>query len=403
MRKTLPVKWLVTMALTLSTLASVQAQETFLLKPNALRTAKTRLSNGDKTLQPALDKLIGEADKALQAGPFSVTYKKLTPPSGDKHDYMSVAPYWWPDPEKPDGLPYIRKDGQSNPDRNNDNTDSTSLSRMSSAVRTLSLAYFFTGKPEYAERAATLLRTWFLDPATKMNPHLNYGQAIPGRVEGRDIGIIDTHRLPETLDCILLLKGSAAWSQDDHQQMQRWVGDYLQWLLTSKHGQSEAKQFNNHGTHYDAQVAYYALFSGRPEVARKTLEEAKARRIAAHIAPDGGQPHELARTRSFSYSLMNLGGLFDLATLGEQFELDLWNFKTADGRSLRAALDYLAPYADPQKKWPQQQIIDINRSSLLALLLRGRAGFNTTQYEKSVEYLAPGLVADRVQLLYPAP
>ncbi len=387
--------------MTLSTLVPALAQDTFLSKPEALRTAKARLATGDKALQPALDKLIIEADKALQAGPFSVTYKKLTPPSGDKHDYMSIGPYWWPDPAKPDGLPYIRKDGQTNPERNNDNTDSTSLSRMGSAVRSLSLGYFFTGKPAYAGHAAKLLRVWFLDPATKMNPHLNYGQAIPGRVEGRDIGIIDTQRLPETLDCAQLLKGSKAWREEDQKQMAQWASDYLQWLQTSKHGQSEAKQPNNHGTFYDVQVAYFALYTGQRELARKVLQEAKTRRIATHIAPDGGQPHELARTRSFSYSLMNLGGLFDLATMGEQFELDLWHFQTNDGRSLRRALDYLAPYADPQKKWPGQQIIDINHGSLLVLLRRGTLGFRDRKYEALIALLPAGLEAERVHLLYP--
>ena len=380
----------------------VMAQETYLMDAAGLQRAKTRILAGDKKLAPALEKLVEEADKALQAGPFSVMDKKRVPPSGDKHDYMSIAPYWWPDPTKPDGLPYIRKDGQTNPERTSDSTDNSAKAAMNLAVNSLSLAYYFTDKAVYAERAAKLLRVWFLDSATKMNPHLNYGQAIPGRVEGRDIGIIDTHTWPQMLDCVALLSTSEAWSEKDRSELKAWFREYLDWLLTSKHGKNEARQPNNHGTYYDVQVAYFALFTDQPEIAEKVLAEAKSRRIAAHIAPDGGQPHELARTRSLSYSTMNLTGLFDLAAMGERFNLDLWNFQTEDGRSLRRALDYLAPYADAERQWPHPQIVDVSRSTLLPLLCRGALAFNDQHYETLINKI-PDSNFHRVHLTFSPP
>lgn len=376
-------------------------RKVLLMSPTSLSTAKARLAAGDKQLQPALQKLIADADEALRTGPFSVMHKKLTPPSGDKHDYMSLGPYWWPDPAKPDGLPYIRRDGETNPESKSSDTDRPTLERMRATVQTLALAYHFTDKATYAEHAARLLRTWFLDAETKMNPHLEYGQAIPGHVKGRGIGIIDTRGLPEMLDYVALLEASPAWTKEDQEGLKAWFDAYLKWLLTSKHGKTEAGEHNNHGTWYDVQVARFALFAGKTEVAKAAIERAKTR-IAKHIEPNGRQPHELARTKGFSYSAMNLMGFFDLAAMGEAVGVDLWRYKTDDGRGLRAALDFLAPYADAQKKWPHQQIGEQNyHMGLLPLLRRGALAYDDAKYETFIEKLPPGeAAAHRAQLIY---
>src|SRR3954466_4902684 len=113
--------------------------------------------------------LMQAADRALEQKPVSVMDKKKVPPSGDKHDYLSQAPYWWPDPAKPDGKPYIRKDGQRNPEIDAI-ADHDNLGRLGDAVATLGLAYAYTGREVYAAHAARLVRAWFLDPATRMNP-----------------------------------------------------------------------------------------------------------------------------------------------------------------------------------------------------------------------------------------
>jgi len=125
----------------------------FCLNPVKLATSKSRVISGDKSLRPAMESLRTEADEALKAGHFSVMDKKLPPPSGDKHDYMSFGPYWWPDPKKTHGLPYIRRDGQVNPEARTVETDRVALGSMTSAVETLALAWYFTEHQPLAEPA----------------------------------------------------------------------------------------------------------------------------------------------------------------------------------------------------------------------------------------------------------
>ena len=405
--------WLI-MALISGLLCSADAQEAnrrtdgnerprvFCLSPVKLAESKTRVRQGDESLQPAMERLRTQADEALKAGPFSVMDKKEIPPSGDKHDYMSLGPYWWPDPNKPDGLPYIRRDGRVNPETRTTDTDRPAFGRMSDAVETLCLAWYFTEHRPYAEHAAKLLRVWFLDEATAKNSNLEFGQAIPGRTLGRDIGIIDTARLTHIVDAIGLLESSDAWTSTDRDGMHRWCTEYLQWLRTSSHGLGEEKQSNNHGTWYDAQVVTLALFLGQVAPARTILEQAKSRRIDKHIEPDGRQPRELARTKSLGYSTMNLDGLFRLATMGQKAGIDLWHYESADGRSIRKALDYLAPYADPEKTWPHEQIAESSPAGLFALLRRGCIVYGNQRYEALIEKIpAAETVADRTNLLWP--
>ena len=348
---------------------AANAPRVFLLSPTHLTAARERLTRGDPALQPALAALREDADRALWMKPVSVMDKTRTPPSGDKHDYLSQAPYWWPDPSKPNGLPYIRRDGEHNPEIDR-GTDHGPMGRMMGAVETLALAYWFTSHEPYAEHAAKLVRVWFLDPATRMNPHLNFAQGIPGINTGRGIGIIETNGLGRLSDNLALLAGSAAWSDADAHGMHDWLAAYFAWLTTSANGLDEAAAENNHGSWYDAQAAHLALYLGQDDLAKKILTTGLQKRLTRQIEPDGRQPLELARTKSLGYSLFNLEALFACATLGERVGVDWWNYATPDGRSLRAALAYLAPYADPGKKWPHQQITAESGARIVPLLVR---------------------------------
>ena len=369
----------------------------FLLDGEHMETARQRLREGDASLAPAVKKLEQSAREAMKVGPFSVMEKDRTPPSGDKHDYMSQGPYWWPDPAQPDGLPYIRKDGLRNPEINQI-SDRGQLRQLCDAVEKLALAYYFSGDEAFAERAALLLRTWFIDEKTRMNPHLQFGQGIPGINTGRGIGIIETVSLTNVADAIGLLAGSKAWSEADERAMRDWYMRYLAWMLESPYGKDESAAKNNHGTYYDVQTVTFALFTDQPDVAKRILNEVGAKRIAVQIEPDGRQPLELERSKAWSYSVMNLRGLMHLANLGRRFDLDLWMYETPDGRSIRKALDFLAPYATGERPWPHEQINGFRPEGGAVLLRHAAKQYPDSPYPKLAEKFPP-LPADALDHL----
>lgn len=310
-------------------------------------------SGGEKSL-PAYNQLLKDADKALEGGVFSVMFKKLIPPSGNKHDYMSMGPYWWPDPEKEDGLPYIRKDGEINPERYN--TDRPQLSGLIDNVRTLTLGWYFSGKNTYAEKAAELLRVWFLDEATLMNPHLEYAQAIPGITPGRFIGVIDATSLQVLVDAIALLETSGTLTTAENQGIKSWFERYFKWLIESEHGKNEDDYKNNHSVAYDLQSSSIAYFLGDDDFVARKVRELPRRRIDPMIEEDGRQPEELIRTKAFGYSVANLGNFYRVGERGLKVDVNVFNYENIKGGSLQKALDYLIQYIDKEEEWPYQQI-----------------------------------------------
>ncbi|MGA2916490.1 MAG: alginate lyase family protein [Sedimentisphaerales bacterium] len=374
----------------------------FYLNGTWLAENKAQIQKGNKTLLPAFKQLLIEADEALKAGPFSVMDKILTPPSGDKHDYMNISPYWWPNPETADGLPYVRRDGYVNPECRTRAYDDTRFSSMRDSVETLAIAYYFSDKEKYAKHAADLLRIWFIDPKTRMNPNLNFGQGIPGRVEGRGGGIIETTKLIAIVDSIGLLGSSRHWSKKDQSALRTWMEEYLHWLRTSPNGQDEADARNNHGTWYDAQVVCLALFVEKPSIAKEVLTEVTKLRIDSQIKPDGRQPYELERTKSLGYSRMNLRGFFVLARLGEHISVDLWNYRSADGAGLQRALDFLTRYIDDPSSWPYKQIKGIEMESIFDLLKWAQAKYDDAIYGQWIEKLPKeNIITKREKLFFP--
>jgi Alginate lyase len=366
-----------------------------------LLARKKQVAAGDAAIAGDVRRIRAEADKVMLGPIVTITGdKKHVAPGGDPHDYVSIGTYYWPNPATPNGLPWIARDGEKNPLK--DEYDEARLVKMCGAVRTLALAGYLTGDEKYAARAAQQLRAWFLDPATRMNPNLEHAQMQFGKNEGTGTGIIDSRGLADVTDAAVLLRGSGAWTPGDDAKLQKWFHDYFVWLTTSRNGVRESNASNNHSVWYDVQAVAIAQYVGDEKSARDILEAAKTKRIAKQIEPDGSMPRELARTLSVTYSLFNLEAFFKLARLGRNAGVDLWNFKTADGRGIRAALDYVIPYATGKKEWTQKQIKNANYSGIVPLLRQAGRIWHEPAYEKAIDEVIGAKGVEKIGFLLPA-
>ena len=344
---------------------------TIILDPSILVEIKqAAMRHDDSIMQEFLEELLGEANSFLSKKPNAVTEKTQMPPSGNKHDFYSLAPYRWPNPNTPDGLPYVSHDGKINPERYTI-PDKKNMVDMVIMVKILALAYYFTNDPQYALKAQELLRVWFIDNDTYMNPNLKYAETIRGKNEMNPGGIMEGSLLTELTDAIRLLQHSPQWTEEMQHGMESWFTSYLDWLLNSNSGKKEEQKANNHGTYYLVQVSSIALFINKTDLAKEMLEttmqepdsasdDDESKLIAEKIEPDGHQPFEQERANALDYHMFNLLVLFQLASIGERVGLDLWNYEF-EGAGLHKALDYIIPYALNEQQWPYKQIIPIQK------------------------------------------
>jgi hypothetical protein len=301
------------------------------------------------------DVLARNAERALTAGPWSVTYSRPKGVNIDAgpNDYVSEGPYWWPDPKDP-RAPYIRKDGERNPERFMGNR--SALGDMCTAVLALGMGAFFLKKPACAERANHVLGVWFVDPKTRMNPNLEHGQMVRGHNEGRGTGIIDTVSMIHTAQGVTLLESAGGLDPSIASAVRQWFADYLKWMTTSKNGLDEKKSGNNHATWWTAQAATYAAFTANDAAMRMAWDHYRTYLVPTEIRPDGSCPREEARTNSLGYSSMNLDAFATLCRLAQTHGVNLWRFHTAAGIGVDRSFHYLMPYLLHPGTWKKQQI-----------------------------------------------
>ncbi|MFG2378190.1 alginate lyase family protein [Streptomyces sp. NPDC048504] len=334
---------------------------TAVLDGTRLQQTKLRLDRGDPQLGRVLKQLTTRADNWLHQGPWTVVDKPNPAPGGDVHDYLSQAPYWWPTTtptaDNPWGCPYVQRDGQRNPEVDT-GTDRQDVEKVFDSTYDLALAWYYTGDKRYAQQADQVLRTWFLDPATKMNPNLDHAQFIPCKYDGRAIGIIDfSQSYTSVVDAIAILStGAPGWTRNDRTAMASWNSEFLGWLKNSAFGKEEGAAANNHGTFYDMELAALAYATGDTALARRTVLDARAKRIDPQIAGDGSQPQELARTRSWHYSTFDLVAYTRLAAIGRHVGVNLWTYQGPDGQGLLKAVDYLLPAATGAAAWSHPEL-----------------------------------------------
>ncbi|CAI0712793.1 Alginate lyase [compost metagenome] len=394
------------LALTLAALfhaggSSAAEGHPLIVKLDDLQYSQQQLTAKTPAFVGAYNKLLSSADRALKQPLYSVMDKSLTAASGDKHDYYSFPPYWWPDPSKKDGLPYIRKDGETNPDANSDATDKKRLVAMSNDVSNLALAWYFSQNPAYAQKAREQLVNWFINPQTRMNPNLQYAQAIPGINDGRGIGLIDSRALVDVIDAIELLRPANVISDKEYQQLKQWYGDFYHWMTTSQNGFEEDNWHNNHGTYFDLQAASFALFSGQIAEAKQRLQITQLRRIANQFDNQGRQMAELERTRPWHYSNFNLEAYNKLGRLGEITGVDVWNF-SLDDHSLRKGYGYVAEFVNSDTPWPWKDIDKMdNKKALVNIVSAARAWPEDPVFREKAQWLMANYPDDITTLITP--
>jgi hypothetical protein len=302
---------------------------------------------------PAIERprVLRLANKYLAEPPVTVTAASSPRSAGGRHDYFSEGDYWWPDPANPDG-PYIQRDGMSNAD--NFNAHRLALIRLSLHVPALAAAWQLTRDSKYAAHAVRHLRAWFLDRDTLMNPHLLYAQAIKGRVTGRGIGIIDTLHLVEVARAIGAIEQAPAWSSTERDGVRDWFSRYLTWMTTHEYGIAEREAKNNHGTCWVLQVAEFARYTGNRELTEFCRNRFKTVLVPNQVAPDGGFPEELRRTKPYGYSLFNLDAMTGVCQVLSTRADNLWTWTLPDGRGVRRSIEFMVPFIADKSKWPHK-------------------------------------------------
>ena len=323
-----------------------------------------RMKDEELVSQKTLSALREKADSLLKKPLYTVTQRKLRAPSGDPHDYASMGPYWWPNPDTKDGLPFVRRDGYFNPMGKDENT----FENMCSQVKYCSLAAFYFDEDKYTERAVKALYTWFIAPETYMTPNARYGQAIPGICDGRGIGLIDFRMSYEVMDSVRLLEAMGKIPEEYVTAIEKWFISFTDWMLTSECGIEEDTQHNNHGTWYDVQVLAASVFTGRRFLTKKIATTAYQRRVLSQAEKNGAQPFELERTQGLSYSLMNHFAYIMLGIISEKAGFNrFWQIDAEAGDSLlKLCADYLYPYVKDPASFPFQQINKANNLHFLA-------------------------------------
>ena len=294
--------------------------------------------------------IIAKADAAINITPPHITDDRAERSMGGPNDFYSDSDYWWPDPDKADGLPYIRRDGETNPD--NFNKHRASMRIMRTCVANLTAGYCISENEAYANKAVTFLREFFLDEETKMNPHMLYAQAVAGLHHGRAVGVIDTLHLIDVPVAIGRLKNSSAMTAEIYNGLRKWFEDYLHWMSTHEQGIQEMNARNNHGVCWNVQAAMFAKFTQNTEM----LEFCKKRFVEVYfpnqMAQDGSFPHELARTKPYSYSCFIVDNMVNVINILSTKECNLWEFSLEDGRCIKQAVEFIVPYMEDISTWP---------------------------------------------------
>jgi hypothetical protein len=303
----------------------------------------------EKAAEAILKKqILAEAAWAMKQEPVTVTASFSSRSAGGRHDFFSEADYFWPDPKNPDG-PYINRDGMTNPD--NFVEHRKAMIRFSKIIGALASAYKITGDEKYVKQAVIHLKAWFINSETLMNPNLLYAQAVKGQYTGRNYGIIDTIHLMEVAQGVIVMESAKAMDPKTASGVKKWFAEYTNWLMTSKPGIQEKLTKNNHSTCWAMQVASFAKLCNNQVVLDSLRTRYETVLLPNQMATDGSFPLEMSRSKPYGYSIFNLDAMTMLCQILSTPKDNLWNFETADGKSIKKGITYLYPFIADKSKW----------------------------------------------------
>lgn len=392
--------------LMLAVASSAQAAERAYasIAPGQIQWTRDQIRANSPGIQLAYRELIEHADRIMSQKPGSVMDKAGVAASGDKHDFYSMARYSWKDEDASSSKAYVTRDGKQNPEAQSAQYDKKTYNEIVRNINTLSIAYYLSGKDAYAKKAGQLLDTWFISPATRMNPNFQYAAIRPGANDGDFRGIIEGVVLVEMLDYVRLLEGSSALTEAQNQQLKSWFGQLSDWLVNSDFGRKEAQQTNNHGTWYRTQVIAFSLYAGNEGRARSMMDPVR-KLLRSQFAANGSMPREMARANSAMYSVYGLRAFIYAAGLGSGSGPSLWQ-EQADGKPiLRQALTFLAPFYAGQQRWTSGTVHSHVDPYAIQVFRLGAAAYRTQEFDSAVSHLMTELPAtDRqARLMAPPP
>jgi hypothetical protein len=273
---------------------------------------------------------------------------------GGLHDYFSQADYFWPDPKNPDG-PYVNRDGQSNPD--NFNGHRKAMIALSIQMPALTAAWVLTGDRIYGQRAADHLRAWFLTPATRMNPSLEFAQGVHGASKGRSYGIIDTLHLVEVARAAGFV-APVMLSGEESAGLKDWFRSYLEWIKSSDNGKKERDALNNHATCWALQASEFARLIEDSETREQVYSEYTTVLLPNQLAANGSFPQELERTKPYGYSIFNFDVMATLCQSLKGVGSNAFSLQLPDGGGICKAAEFLYPYLKDKSAWPYRKDLE---------------------------------------------
>lgn len=347
-------------------------------------------------LEKSAEPLLSQATQLLSIQPRTITAVSCPRSPGGPAEFYSEADYWWPC-SGPDGLPYVRRDGFSNPD--NFSAHRELLITFSEDFGTLVSAWELTRSSDYADKACEHLEAWFLTESTRMRPHLEYAQAVRGLCTGRDYGIVDTVHLIEVAVAIERLLAYSQFRGTVRVSVIDWFRSFLGWLVSHPYGKSERNRKNNHGTAWLAQVTAYARLVGDTELVSKYVRRFKKKILVTQVAEDGNLPLEVARTRPYNYFIFNMELMAAICQLDAGSNSDLWHYQTETGQSMKRVFEFITPFLESFDQWPYEADVAGNEHwpCIHHSLLLAAVAFAEERYWKIWKALKPPILTHEIR------